>query len=254
VFGDPATGSLLEGLAQMVGLPADRVATGVWLSSLKDVATGNTLNFAGGGRLLQAASGSQGYVAAIAIDTAGTGASTTHSADLLYAAFAAGLLNGPLAQLAMSIGGTYGVNPASTFSLDSIAIAATATPSPGSVPASGQSASTTINIDLYGGAIAGAVLALCFLIAIAVVLVICNRKSGKGKQQGAKARRASEIARDYAREQEAARVQIAGEAVAGPKPSEVVTLDTELGISNTRPAAPASIGRQHPADPRYLDL
>jgi hypothetical protein len=147
-----------------------------WLQSLEDVATGSLLFFSHS-RLLQsvAASGSQGYVATIVVDMASSSMSLGEARTSMASGLStAGVSSSPLAALAASVGSKYSVDPTSVYSLNTVVLAPSASPTFGSEPAA-QSSAVTLNVSLLGGAIAGAVLAFILLIAIAVLCVVCNR-------------------------------------------------------------------------------
>jgi hypothetical protein len=269
VFGTADTGSLLEGLGQIAGVSSDE--NPVWLESLQDLATGNVLYFSNGGllRRLQSSAGSLGYLASIGVLTSGSTApngeplSTAQAAESVVAAFALGVMNGPLGALAASVADKYALDSSSVYSLGGIQVPRSASPTPGSIVA-GQSSAVAINTSLLGGAIAGAVLALFILIAAAIIMLACGmrkrKESGKSsaeqRHSGAAARRASEVARDYAIEEAAnpTNGENRGDVLqAGPSAVDFASVDTTQDLAPGRCGAllPSGVG---PADARYLDL
>jgi trimeric autotransporter adhesin len=269
VFGTAATGSLLEGLGQIAGVSSDE--NPVWLESLQDLATGNVLYFSNGGllRRLQSSAGSLGYLASIGVLTSGSTApngeplSTAQAAESVVAAFALGVMNGPLGALAASVADKYALDSSSVYSLGGIQVPRSASPTPGSI-VTGQSSAVAINTSLLGGAIAGAVLALFILIAAAIIMLACGmrkrKESGKSsaeqRHSGAAARRASEVARDYAIEEAAnpTNGENRGDVLqAGPSAVDFASVDTTQDLAPGRCGAllPSGVG---PADARYLDL
>jgi hypothetical protein len=124
---------------------------------IQDRALGTTTYFTNGNALRRSLQTDSGYIAVIAVDTAGTSVTPSQ----VTSNFASGLQTDPSGPLA---GVTLGVN--------SVAQPGVAAP-----PAAAQSTSENgSSTAVIGGAVGGTVAALVILIVIAVIIVAVNKK------------------------------------------------------------------------------
>jgi hypothetical protein len=145
-------GGVLDAVATTAGVNSSFVS----LVLIQDRALGTTTYFTNGNALRRSLQTDSGYIAVIAVDTAG--ASVTPSQ--VTSNFASGLQTDPTGPLA---GVTLGVN--------SVAQPGVAAP-----PAAAQSNSdNNSNAAVIGGAVGGTVAALVILIVIAVIIVAVNK-------------------------------------------------------------------------------
>jgi hypothetical protein len=146
-------GGLLDSVAATAGVNASFV----FLVMVQDRALGTTTYFTlPGNALRRSLQTDSGYIAVIAVDTAG--ASVTPSQ--VTSNFASGLQTDPSGPLA---GVTLGVN-------------SVAQPGASVPPAAASNSDSGSNAAVIGGAIGGTVAALIVLIAIAVIIVALNKK------------------------------------------------------------------------------
>jgi hypothetical protein len=129
----------------------------VSLVLIQDRALGTTTYFTNGNALRRSLQTDSGYIAVIAVDTAGTSATPSQ----VTSNFASGLQTDPTGPLA---GVTLGVN--------SVAQPGVAAPPAAALSNNGASSNTAV----IGGAIGGTVAALVVLIVIAAIIIVVNKK------------------------------------------------------------------------------